>query len=58
MHVAFISRIELRKVNEALEDEHWLLAMQDELIQFERNEVWEVVPKLEGHFVIGTKWVF
>ena len=32
--------------------------MQEELNQFERNNVWELVPKLEHQSVIGTKWVF
>ena len=58
MHVAFISCLELRNVNEALKDKYCLLAMQDELIQFERNEVLELVPKPEGHSIIGTKWIF
>ena len=31
--------------------------MQDELNQFERNEVWHLVPKPRDHPVIGTKWV-
>ena len=32
--------------------------MQDELNQFQRNEVSCLVPKLSHQFVIGTKWVF
>ena len=32
--------------------------MQEELNQFERNEVWELVPRLNAQSVIGTKWVF
>ena len=32
--------------------------MQEELNQFQRNEVWDLVPKPEGQTVIGTKWVF
>ena len=32
--------------------------MQEELNQFERNEVWELVPRLNDQSVIGTKWVF
>ena len=32
--------------------------MQDELNQFQRNEVWCLVPRLSHQSVIGTKWVF
>ena len=32
--------------------------MQDELGQFKRNEVWDLVPRPEGVNVIGTKWVY
>ena len=32
--------------------------MQEELNQFERNKVWELVDKPNNNPVIGTKWVF
>ena len=32
--------------------------MQEELNQFERNQVWDLVPKPEHQSIIGTKWVF
>ena len=32
--------------------------MHDELIQFVRNNVWELVPRPENKNVIGTKWIF
>ena len=34
------------------------MAMQEDLSQFERNNVWELVPKPEHQSIIGTKWVF
>ena len=54
----FVSQIEPKKVEEALDDSHWLLAMQEELNQFVRNDVWELVPKPKDTSIIGTKWVF
>jgi len=50
--------IEPTKVDEALADDEWILAMQDELNQFKRNDVWDLVSKLEHKNIIGTKWVF
>ena len=32
--------------------------MQEELGQFTRNEVWDLVPKPKQENVIGTKWIF
>ena len=32
--------------------------MQEELNQFERSDVWELVPRPSDHSVIRTKWVF
>ena len=32
--------------------------MQEELNQFERNEVWELVPRSNDQSFISTKWVF
>ena len=32
--------------------------MQEELNQFERSEVWELVPKPSNQSIIGTRWVF
>jgi len=31
--------------------------MQEELNQFERNEMWQLVPRPKDHPTIGTKWV-
>ena len=39
-YTCYTFQIEPKKVDEALNDEFWVLAMQEELNQFERNEVW------------------
>jgi hypothetical protein len=56
-HYLFVSSIEPHKVEEALQDSDWVLAMQEELNNFKRNEVWHLVPRLNQN-VVGTKWVF
>ena len=35
-------------MNDALCDSHWVVAMQDELNQFTRNDVWSLVPKIRA----------
>ena len=32
--------------------------MPDELLQFQRNDVWTLVPRPEGEHIIDTKWIF
>ncbi|GJT75251.1 retrovirus-related pol polyprotein from transposon TNT 1-94 [Tanacetum coccineum] len=54
----FISTIKPKNVNEALGDESWIVAMQEELNQFIANDVWELVPQPKNMTIIGTKWVF
>ncbi|GJV16161.1 retrovirus-related pol polyprotein from transposon TNT 1-94 [Tanacetum coccineum] len=54
----FISIIEPKDVNEALKDESWVVAMQEELNQFVANDVWELVPLPMSQSVIETQWVF
>ena len=37
----------------------WVEAMHEELNNFERNQVWSLVPRPNAnHIVIGTKWIF
>jgi len=55
---AFISQLEPKKIEDACDDEFWLIAMHEELNQFIRNDVWELVPRPKDQTVIGTKWVF
>jgi hypothetical protein len=56
-HCSFVSSIEPFRVEEALQDPNWVLAMQEELNNFKRNEVWSLVPRPKQN-VVGTKWVF
>jgi hypothetical protein len=56
-HYSFVSSIEPFRVEEALLDLDWVLAMQEELNNFKRNEVWTLVPRPKQN-VVGTKWVF
>jgi hypothetical protein len=56
-HYSFVSSIEPYRVEDALRDSDWVLAMQEELNNFTRNEVWHLVPRPNQN-VVGTKWVF
>ena len=42
-YFSFVSSIELKKIDEALKDIDWVNAMHEELNNFTRNQVWELV---------------
>jgi len=50
--------LEPSNVDEALEDPDWVMAMQEELNYFTRNEVWVLEERPQDKNIIGTKWVF
>ena len=54
----YLSQVEPTKVKEALQDESWVEAMHDELLQFQRNVIQTLVPRPDGKHIIGTKWIF
>ena len=46
-----------KNLEEALRDNNWILAMQEEMNQFALNEVWILVPRTSELNIIGTKWI-
>jgi hypothetical protein len=56
-HYSVVSSIEPYRIEDALRDPDWVLAMQEELNNYTRNEVWHLVPRPNQN-VVGTKWVF
>ncbi|GJU61947.1 retrovirus-related pol polyprotein from transposon TNT 1-94 [Tanacetum coccineum] len=55
---AFLTSVELRNYKDALTQACWIEAMQEELNEFERLEVWEFVPHLDKVMVITLKWIY
>ncbi|GJS16529.1 putative ribonuclease H-like domain-containing protein [Tanacetum coccineum] len=58
LFACFLSQIEPKKISEALEDESWVDAMQEELLQFKIQKVWILIDLPYGKKAIGTKWVY
>nr|GEZ14148.1 putative ribonuclease H-like domain-containing protein [Tanacetum cinerariifolium] len=50
--------MEPKKVSQALNDESWVDAMQEELLQFSLQKVWRLVDLPYGKKAIGTKWMY
>nr|GEZ07923.1 hypothetical protein [Tanacetum cinerariifolium] len=53
-----VSIMELKSVKEALTDPVWIESMQEELHQFIRLDVWELVPSPNGIKPLTLKWLF
>ncbi|KAD5507725.1 hypothetical protein E3N88_15428 [Mikania micrantha] len=58
LYALFVSKQEPKNYHTALKDNGWVEAMQLELLQFKKQQVWELVPLPQGKCAIGTKWVF
>lgn len=56
--MCFTSQIEPVNVKQALSDKNWIVAMQEELNQFVRNDIWYLVPRPKDKHIIETKWIF
>nr|GEV29203.1 retrovirus-related Pol polyprotein from transposon TNT 1-94 [Tanacetum cinerariifolium] len=50
--------MEPKKVAQALDNECWVEAIQDELLQFSLQKVWRLVDLPYRKKAIGTKWVY
>nr|GEZ20526.1 hypothetical protein [Tanacetum cinerariifolium] len=47
-----------KNIKEAMADSAWIEAMQEELHQFDRLQVWELVDKPFGKSIIRLKWLW
>ena len=45
-------------MNDALQDDDWYKAMEEEIDKIEKNKTWTLVPRPEDKNMNGTKWVF
>ncbi|GKB22357.1 retrovirus-related pol polyprotein from transposon TNT 1-94 [Tanacetum coccineum] len=58
MYALTVSTIKPKNIKEFMADHSWIESMQDELNQFERLQVWELAPRLEGKNIIPLKWIW
>jgi hypothetical protein len=55
-HSAFVATVEPKDIGHALSNPNWVNAMHEELENFDRNQVWELVEPPPNCKPIGTKW--
>nr|GEZ15087.1 retrotransposon protein, putative, unclassified [Tanacetum cinerariifolium] len=58
MYALTVSTAEPKNIKEAMADSAWIEAMQEELHQFDRLQVWELVDKPFGKSIIRLKWLW
>ncbi|GJU22118.1 retrovirus-related pol polyprotein from transposon TNT 1-94 [Tanacetum coccineum] len=55
---AFITLVEPKNFKQAMTEPSWIDAMQEEIQEFERLEVWELVPCPDKVLLIKLKWIY
>ncbi|GJW91860.1 putative ribonuclease H-like domain-containing protein [Tanacetum coccineum] len=58
LFACFLSQNKPKKISKALEDESWVKAMQEELLQFKIQKVWILIDLIYEKKAIRTKWVY
>ena len=54
-YIALISEVEPKHIDDAMEDENWVKAMQEELEQFQKNDIWKLVELPQGKKAVSAK---
>ncbi|GKA55729.1 retrovirus-related pol polyprotein from transposon TNT 1-94 [Tanacetum coccineum] len=55
---AFLTSVEPKNFKQAITEPSWIHAMQEEIHEFERLQVWELVPYLDKVMLIKLKWIY
>ncbi|GJT47920.1 retrovirus-related pol polyprotein from transposon TNT 1-94 [Tanacetum coccineum] len=55
---AFLTSVEPKNFKEAMLESSWIDAMQEEIHEFERLDVWELIPCPDLVMIIKLKWIF
>nr|GEW84069.1 hypothetical protein [Tanacetum cinerariifolium] len=58
MFALTVSRTKPKNIKEAMADSAWIESMQEELYQFDRLDVWELVDRPLCKNVINMKWIW
>ncbi|GJR39710.1 integrase, catalytic region, zinc finger, CCHC-type containing protein [Tanacetum coccineum] len=55
---AFLTSVEPKNFKQAMTEPSWIDAMQEEIHEFQRLEVWELVPCPDKVILIKQKWIY
>ncbi|GKE54873.1 putative ribonuclease H-like domain-containing protein, partial [Tanacetum coccineum] len=58
LYNSVLSKVEPKNFKSAITKDCWFQAMQDEIHEFERLQVWELVPQPDCVMIIALKWIY
>ncbi|GKA00136.1 retrovirus-related pol polyprotein from transposon TNT 1-94 [Tanacetum coccineum] len=58
LYNSVLSKVKPKNVKTAMDKACWFEAMQEEIHEFDRLQVWELVPKPDCVMIIALKWIY
>ncbi|GKA46846.1 retrovirus-related pol polyprotein from transposon TNT 1-94 [Tanacetum coccineum] len=58
LYNSVLSKVEPKNFKSAIVEDCWFQAMQDEIHEFDRIQVWELVPPPNYIMIIALKWIY
>ncbi|GJZ80784.1 retrovirus-related pol polyprotein from transposon TNT 1-94, partial [Tanacetum coccineum] len=58
LYNSVLSKVEPKNFKSAITEDCWFQAMQDEVHEFDRLQVWELVPQPDCVMTISLKWIY
>ncbi|GJZ41429.1 retrovirus-related pol polyprotein from transposon TNT 1-94 [Tanacetum coccineum] len=58
LYNSVLSKVEPKNFKSAITEDCWFQAMQDKIHEFDRLQVWELVPKPDCVMIVALKWIY
>nr|GEW03056.1 hypothetical protein [Tanacetum cinerariifolium] len=58
LYNSLLSKVEPKNFTSAITEDYWFHAIQDEIYEFDRLQVWELVLQLDCVMIITLKWIY
>ncbi|GKA77019.1 retrovirus-related pol polyprotein from transposon TNT 1-94 [Tanacetum coccineum] len=58
LYNSVLSKVKPKNFKYAITEDCWFQAMQDEIHEFDRLQVWELVPQPDCVMIIALKWIY
>ncbi|GKA46558.1 retrovirus-related pol polyprotein from transposon TNT 1-94, partial [Tanacetum coccineum] len=58
LYNSVLSKVKPKNFKSAITEDCWFQAMQDEIHEFDRLQVWELVPRPDCVMIIALKWIY